>query len=358
MSNNPYSSMKIFHHTNTLDQIANGEIVAPFYIRLKPTNICNHHCAYCTYGSGNTNNKTYNRNSIDHRSMIPWDKMQEIISDMSNMGVKAVTLTGGGEPLTYPHLLDALDMLHRNNIELSLISNGELLDGERAEALYDAKWVRISFDSPIQDLYCRLRGVKPQSFKRVIDNIESFAHNKDKDCILGINFVIGKDNSAYVYEAARILKDLGVDNVKFAAVIENDKGYHQSIKPIVIDQINRAKSELEDDSFKIINNYESDCEDKQFTVQTFETCFTCRLVTVIAADSRVYYCHTRAYDSSAIVGDLSEQSFMKMWYSQTTQNKLKSLKPKVECKNVCVYEERNRLIQAYLDVDIRHVNFI
>lgn len=355
---NPYSSLKVFHHRDALDKIQREEKLAPFYIRLKPTNICNHHCAYCTYGSGDTDNKTSNRNNIHHRDMIPWEKLQEIIGDMGDMGVKAVTFSGGGEPLTYPHIAEAAGMMSESGIDLSLITNGQLLEGERAKAFYEAKWLRISFDSPNAAEYAALRGISEASFHKVTGNIEDFAHKKSADCVLGINFVVGKANCHRVYEAAELLKKLGADNVKFAALIDNELHYHASIKDEVIEQIHRAQANLADEKFLIINNYENDWDDKNFTEQSFPVCYTCRLVTVIAADQRVYFCHTRAYDEGAVVGDLSNWSFRDMWFSAETQERLKSLNPKSDCRNFCVYEERNRMIQSYFDTDMRHVNFI
>ena len=187
---------------------------------------------------------------------------------------------------------------------------------------------------------------------------DEFAKKKDNDCVLGINYVIGKANYHRVYEAAELLKKRGADNVKFAALIDNQPGYHNEIREEVIDQIHRAKTNLEDDSFMIINNYENDCNDKNFVEQSFPVCYTCRLVTVIAADQKVYFCHTRAYDKDAIVGDISKQSFKEMWFSKKTQDRLLGLNPKRDCRNFCVYEERNKMIQAYYDTDMRHVNFI
>lgn len=341
-----------------MDAIERKERKAPFYIRLKPTNLCNHHCAYCTYGAGNSENQTENRDSVVRTDMIPWAKMQEIIADMGTMGVKAVTFSGGGEPLTYPHIIDAAHLMRENGIELSLISNGQLLSGAIAKAFYSAKWVRISFDSPNADDYMNLRRVSRQSFQSVVQNIRDFAIHKDPDCVLGINFVISKANYQRVYEAAEFLKGLGVNNVKFAAVLDNHPQYHKAIKDEVIAQIHRAQTELSSSSFAVINNYENDWQDKNFTVQSFPTCYTCRLVTVIAADQKVYFCHTRAYDSEAVVGDLRQQSFKTMWFSEATTKKLNELKPMKDCKNFCVYEERNRLIQAYFDVDMQHVDFI
>ena len=355
---NVYSALKIFHHKDALDAIERGEIRAPFYIRLKPTNLCNHHCAYCTYGSGNTNNKTQNRDSVNHADMIPWEKLQEIIKDMGDMRVKAVTLSGGGEPLTYPYITEALQRLRDREIDLSLISNGQLLSGAVAEQLYDAKWVRISFDSPNEKEYLQIRGLRGNEFKTVISNLENFASKKSADCILGVNYVVSRANSCRVYEAAKLLKSLGVNNIKFSAVIGNISGYHEEIKDEVIHQIHQADEDLSDSTFQVINNYETEWKDKQFTCHPFKTCYTCRLVTVIAADQNVYLCHTRAYDSNAIIGNLKTQSFKDLWFSDETKRCLMELRPKKDCTNFCPYEDRNILIEDYFSVDFNHVNFI
>lgn len=355
---NPYSSLKVFHHIEALNSIRSGIIRAPFYIRIKPTNICNHHCSYCTYGSGDTEEKTNNRDKIDHKDSIPWEKMQEILGDMVDMGIKAVTFSGGGEPLTYPHIVECAKICEKNGIDLSLITNGQLLSGARAEAFYNAKWIRVSFDSPIAREYTSLRGLREKDFDEVVSNIGNFAKNKSDSCTLGINFVISNANCEHVYEAALFLKKLGVDNVKFAAVIENEKGYHNKIKKNVIRQIHDAIDDLEDDTFQIFNNYENDCEDKNFKSQPFSTCYTCRLVTVIAADKKVYLCHTRAYDSGAVVGVLDDQSFKELWFSEETKKVFERLDPIKDCRNFCVYENRNEIIQSYYDADGEHVNFI
>ncbi len=354
---NPYSNLKIFRHMEYLDAMERGEWKAPIYVRLKPTNICNHHCAYCTYGSGDTFQKTENRDSIDHRSMIPWDKMEEILNDMIDMGICAVTFSGGGEPLTYKNIADAANRLYDGGVDISLITNGELLDGERASAFAKAKWVRISFDSPNEAEYCRLRGLRAIDFKRVLTNISNFANNKEDSCVLGINFVIGKDNYKRVYEAAALLKRLGVDNVKFAALVDNHPNYHVDIKDEVISQIHRAVEVFQDNTFQIFNNYENDWMDKNFTGANLSKCYTCRLVTVIAADQKVYLCHTQAYDSHAVVGDLSNISFKELWHSDELRRRIELLNPRLDCRSNCVYEARNEVLHSYFDC-VEHVNFI
>ena len=355
---NPYSTVKIFHHAGALDAIRKGERIAPFYIRIKPTNYCNHHCAYCCYGSGDTKQQSNVRDAIRHRDMLPWDKFREIIADMGDMGVKAMTFSGGGEPLTYPHILGAVSMLRSRGIDVSLISNGQLLKGKIAEGFYGSKWVRVSFDSPVEGEYMKQRGLHGGAFQEVVANIRDFAKNKSQTCTLGINFVVTRSNYRHLYEAARLIKSLGCDNIKFAALVDNERDYHADIKDEAIRQIHQAKTDFEDESFRIFNNYENEWMDKNFTRQSLQKCYTCRLVTVIAADSRMYLCHNRAYNANAVLGDLSDKSLKELWFSDEVSHRLDSLFPPDDCKNICAYEERNKMIQAYYDSDGEHVNFI
>ena len=94
----PYSNLKIFAHVQKLNDIRDGKRISPIYIRIKPTNYCNHRCYYCSYAD----DELGLRDSVNRQDQISWDKMQEIISDIRDMGVKAVTFSGGGEPLLYP----------------------------------------------------------------------------------------------------------------------------------------------------------------------------------------------------------------------------------------------------------------
>ena len=119
----PYSNLKVFTHAKILERIAEGEQVAPIYIRIKPTNHCNHKCYYCCYADSSLGLF----DSVNAQDQIPWFKMQEIIADMSEMGVKAVTFSGGGEPLVYPYIVETMQKVLEAGIDLSIITNGQLL---------------------------------------------------------------------------------------------------------------------------------------------------------------------------------------------------------------------------------------
>ena len=103
-----YSDLKIFHFPQKIDNLGHDmPVTAPVHIRLKPTNKCNHRCRYCAYRSSDL------QLGKDMRiaDTIPQGKMFEICKDIVAMGVKAVTFSGGGEPLMYPYLLEGARIL-------------------------------------------------------------------------------------------------------------------------------------------------------------------------------------------------------------------------------------------------------
>ena len=350
----PYSQLKIFYHKELLDRLENSDRCNPLYIRIKPTNICNHNCYYCHYKNSYLTLDEYCPND-----MIPREKMLEIVSDMREMGVKAVTFSGGGEPLVYPYIEETMEEIIKAGIDLSIITNGSMLKGKKAELLAKAKWVRISIDSINAGSYAQIRGIGEDALPELLKNIEAFAGIKDNTCELGINFVIGKENYMEIEQVAEIMKAIGVNHVKFAPLFSNDtEGYHKDIKDNVIARLDELGKRLNDDQFKIIDLYTSDFENYEVFKRTYSRCPIKEFVCIIAANSKVYYCHDKAYLSNGCVCDLNSQSFAEGWNSEEVTKKFKKFDAMETCRQHCVYDSRNILINSYLDMDLNHVNFI
>ena len=350
----PYSNLKIFHHFDTLSKLKNGERCNPLYIRIKPTNICNHNCYYCHYKNPYLTLDEYNPTDY-----IPHDKMMEIIDDMGEMGVKAVTFSGGGEPLVYQYIEESMEKVLELGIDLSIITNGSMLNGRKAEILAHAKWVRISIDSIIPENYAKNRGISERALGDLLRNIEEFSKIKDDNCEFGVNFVVGKENYKEIEELAVTMKKLGVNHVKFAPLISNDtEEYHKDIKDEVIATLGRLSEELNSDRFKIIDLYTSDFDNYEVFKRTYSKCPMKEFICIVAANSKVYYCQDKAYLSDGCVCDLKEQSFMDGWNSEYVIQKFKEFDAKTMCGQHCVHDSRNELINSWLDMDMNHVNFI
>ncbi|GFI30290.1 antilisterial bacteriocin subtilosin biosynthesis protein AlbA [Lachnospiraceae bacterium] len=351
----PYSNLKIFAHAQALNEVGEGKRISPIYIRMKPTNYCNHKCYYCSYADSALGL----RDSVNKQDQIPWEKMQEIISDISDMGVKAVTFSGGGEPLVYPYIVEAMQRILDADIDLSIITNGQLLKGERAEVLAKAKWVRISFDSANAETYAKVRQLPLEAFDEVCGNIRQFARIKNHNCELGVNFVINHENADQVYEMAKLMKSLGANHIKYTARVTKDLfAYHEPFKENAIKQVHQAKEELEEQGFRVINKYESDFDSVLVFHRCYEKCYVNRIFTVIAADSKVYFCHDKAYVSEGAVGDLKARSFKELWFSDDVMQRYEEFNAQKECNHHCVYDDRNELLNTYYSLDKNHINFI
>lgn len=351
----PYSGLKVFAHPEKLRAVKNGERTAPVYVRIKPTNACNHRCYYCSY----TDSDLGLRSTVSPRECIPWPKMKEIIADLGEMKVKAVTFSGGGEPLLYPEIAEAMQSILDHGIDLSIISNGHKLKSELAAILSQAKWVRISFDAADAETYARIRRIPPASFHEICRNIKIFAQIKQAECELGINFVINHQNANQIYDMARLVRDWGVNHIKYTARITRDlHQYHLPFHDKAIEQIHRAKSILEGPGFAVINKYEYDFDNSAVFQRSYQNCRIKELVTVIAADCRVYFCHDKAYVSNGVVGDLHHTSFKELWYSPAVIQRYREFNAGKECCHHCVYDDRNMLLNRFFALDETHVNFI
>lgn len=352
--NNPYNDLKILCHPDKVSAILKGERTAPLYVRIKPTNICNQKCWYCVYA----NDAVIHNRSVDKRESIPWNKMKEIITDLSEMGTKAITFSGGGEPLCYQHICETLEAVREKKIEYAMITNGQALEKEQREALSSAKWLRISLDSVNHEMYQKMRGVN--TFHKVLDNMEKFAKIKNKDCTLGVNFVVTNENYAHIFEMCKLLSDIGANNIKFSPLMVKEESfdYHIKIKETVGEQIQKAREAFESSEFVIIDKYTENESLNQYYTKKYKSCFIKEIFTVIGADCNVYYCHQRAYTEDGMIGDIKDQSFKEMWFSQATSERFKQMNPSQECNFCCAFDDRNILLDSLVKMDKQHINFI
>lgn len=353
-TSNLYSDKKIVWQHDKLESLRTGIVSPPIYVRIKPINHCCHACPWCAYNSGENNESfeaTGMHTEIDHKSRIPWPKLQEVLNDLHEMGVKCVTFSGGGEPLMYPRIAEAFFMTREAGIGLSVITNGQLLDGERSAELHSADWVRVSMDYCDAEMFAKSRGFPESKYKKILSNIRDFAALKAPSCDLSVNYIITRENHHRVYEAAQLLKSLGVDNVRFSPVwTAGFVAYHEPLKQSVLDQLTWAL-DLQSDTFKVYHSYRiKEGLDKR----SYHQCFIQQIIPVIGADSLVYNCHNKAYSQDAIIGSIRDQSFKTMWFSEETRRHFQEFDAMKICDGCqCANDSKNvfmhELIESYGD---------
>lgn len=353
-----YTKMKIFNFKDKLNSLSRtvNEIMPPIHIRIKPTNICCHNCKYCAYGKNNLT--IFGKDKIK-KTFISKEKIVEILSDIAEMGVKAVTFSGGGEPLVYPHILDSIKELFKAGIKFSSLTNGALLQGELAKyfALHGT-WVRVSMDGWDDKSYSYYRGVPHGEFTRIMTNMKNFRKYSGK-CHLGVSLIIDKINAPHIYKIASNLKDIGVDSVKMSPCLVNDNAvdnnrYHRLFFKDVKLQIKKVTKNLADDSFEVFDSYAE--LDEKFK-KDYNWCPYLQILPIIGADLNVYSCPDKAYNlKNGCIGSIKNQRFKDFWFSD--KNKYFKINPSVHCNHHCETNQKNKLILEYLNIDKEHLNFV
>ena len=350
-----YSSLKFLNFSDQINAIDKGEIVAPVHIRVKPINLCNHNCWYCAY---RTDNVTLG-DDMNDRDQIPKEKMVELAHEFVDMGVKAVTFSGGGEPLLYKSLPEIIEILAQGGIRIASLTNGSNLKGKVADAFAKhGTWVRISIDAWDDESYVKSRGAKSNDFSKLIKNIKEFT-NRNTQCVLGISLIVGKDNHNHITEVCALLKECGVDHVKISgAVVSNDaagnNAFHSSIKDEVARQILEAKK-LENRDFKILNHYH-DLEER--FKKNYSTCPFLQFLTVVGADQCIYTCQDKAYTETGKMGSIEGITFKEFWFSEENKTFLNNFNPSVKCNHHCVSHSKNIALHEYLSIDQEHGYFV
>ncbi|MBF0308874.1 MAG: radical SAM protein [Magnetococcales bacterium] len=350
-----YSSLKFLRFQEHLQALRQQTVVAPVHIRIKPTNRCNHDCWYCAYKVSHLSLGE----TMAEKDAIPQGKMFRIIDDVVAMGVKAVTFSGGGEPLIYKPLPECVERLAKGGVRVASLTNGANLKGRIAEAFARyGTWVRISIDAWDDDSYSLARHIPLGSFTRVADNIRAFT-SRSTACVLGISFIVTTDNHTHLLEACRRFKDLGVNHVKVSGAVVANSGaennrYHAPIKDEVRRQIDQALK-LSDARFSVINHYHELEErfDKHYTFCPF-----LQFLTVIGADLNVYTCQDKAYTTSGLLGSIRERSFREFWFSEENRARLFAFDPSRSCHHHCVSHTKNLAILEFLAIDPEHGLFV
>lgn len=358
MSSNKYSIHKIAWFPEKLESFRRGVVTAPIYVRVKPTNRCNHDCFFCVYKASfsGMHELSPDRESdyVGKVAELTTDKLMEILDDFRTMGVKAVTYSGGGEPLMHGGIVKVMERTLELGIDLSIITNGQLLQGERAVALSKAKWVRVSVDYQNAEQMHQHRNVPERMFEALLKNLKEFSAHKDPSCNLFLNYIVHKGNCNGLLEAAKLFKAHGAENVRFSPMwIPGIQEYHAPIKEMVEAQL-QAAQELCDDKFSVNTTYDL-TSSAHSTQRGYHKCFFMQIVPVIAADANVYACHNKAYDAKGMIGSIANRRFSDLWFSDEAKQFFETLDPTKVCGHQCANDEKNLLIH---DIMSAQDNFV
>ena len=349
-----YSPYKIVHHMDKLTQLKEGSAPVPLQVHIVPANVCNQNCTFCAYRmDGYLSNE-----SFDTKDMIPKKELFETLLHLHHMGVKAVQYTGGGEPLVHPDIHEAFKTTLGFGMDLALVTNGMALTTDISDTLGDASWVRVSLDAATPQMYSFLRKTPQKTFNSVLNNIKELVRYK-RQSVIGVGYVVQKENWEGVYNAAKLCKSLGVDTFRISAAFTTmGYEYFSDFEERAKELCAFTKAELEDENFTVFNLFNDRVKDTFEGSQEYSFCPIKELQVYIGADCNVYTCCTLAYNKKGLIGSIKDQNFEQLWNSEEKRKLYKQHDPSVHCKFPCMYKGKNEFINYCIKQRANHINFI
>ena len=198
------STKLLWHMDRVISHFDKGERVAPIHIDMGIAKFCNIFCNFC-FGKYQNVQKVF----------IEKEPLLQTIWDAKDIGVKSIAFIGDGEPTCNPYLYDALDLAKNVGLDMSISTNGFLVnDDEKChKILSSCKWMRFCISAGTREGYKAVHG--RDYFDKVVENIKRIVRIKMKyeyDCEIGMQsvFIPTTMREEMVLES-RLAVDLGVD---------------------------------------------------------------------------------------------------------------------------------------------------
>jgi len=285
----------------------------PFAISIEPTTACNLGCPECPSGLRQFNRKTGN---------LKLDLFTKVIDQMKEHLIY-LTFYFQGEPYINPDFLDMVKYANQSKIYTSTSTNAHFLNTDNAIRTIESGLDKliVSVDGTTQEVYekYRING----DLNKALDGIREIVKWKDKlnsnTPKVVMQFLVVKHNEHQINEAKKLAKIVGADSIQFKTAQIYD---YVNGSPLIpdLDKYSRYKMNR-NGKYEIKNSLSNQCW------RMWHSC-------VITWDGQVVPC---CFDKDAKykLGNLSNQSFDEIWYSEDYMNFRNSLLKSRKQVDIC-----------------------
>lgn len=310
MRENQFSNDKIFFYPERLNQVLDGRTAKPVVYELSLSGSCNCACKYCCC--------KYFHNG----EMLTKGQIESIVKEVASNHGKAVTLTGGGEPMMNPHFAYCIRQFAAAGISVGVITNGLLFDEDRADAVArHASFCRISLDTVEAGLYKKLRGTS-LDLASLADSLKMLAERKkryESELLIGTQIVYVNQSDDEIVRTILFCRDCGVDFVQIRPV-DNITGesmtppyeFYQSKRDFLL----RLASYNTDQFSVIINENKFQEYEDQNVGKPYQRCLGGNFTAAIGHDMLVYFCCANIGNPVFSLGSLEADSLSRILKSE------------------------------------------
>ena len=340
--NTPFSfTHKLLHNSEQLSKVIRGDRPFPIHLEVDLANICNHACSFCNMAD----------TLASDNSMLDTQVLLERLSEAYSLGSRAISFSGGGEPMTHKDFSTISESCKSFGFDLGLITNGSLIVGDRMNTIAKSfQWIRVSMGGPTPETYSKIQG--KDDFHRVLSNVRrlSSLRNQLGSCLnVGLKFVIDPYSVFQFTEFVEFFDEasLSSDFVDYVQLVPNqytsDGGLFLS-QDSVKQEIELFESQLFARSIPLYHSFfsvSSDDRDLDFS----NICFAHYFQAVITADGYFTFCKNTRDTSSLHLGSIYDSNLTSIWNSDLMLSK-ESYICASNCNTFCKSLHLNNLIKS------------
>lgn len=364
-----YPLYRWVYHPRIVEAVRTGDYyhILPVTVELVPTLNCTFRCGRnrenegCAYKPQKMAHGNWEKNIFDDPNIHIKDPqlMEKIIDRLKEAEVKAIIVTGGGEPILSPVTLQGIKYARRLEIDVGLYTNGSILTEKQIKELLSINltFARISLNAGTAEGHRRHHNYlnpKKVYFNKILENIKTFAQEivrQKSETEFGIGMLVSNRNRGELVKAAQRLVEIvdetggGIDFVTYRPEVNYYGG--PQIAPEVVKEAEAAHEQIAEllKGTPIKLRWLSRRFVSTQTPKGYDTCLAHSIIGEIAPDGRLYLCCERHFMPNYLIGDLKTQSFREAWDSELRRgvvNKINSSNLK-DCPPVCKPHELNRI---------------
>jgi MoaA/NifB/PqqE/SkfB family radical SAM enzyme len=332
----PFSPLKLLAHYERIVKILSGEIPFPAVVEVFPSRACPHACPYCRCRAF--------RGTLP--PFIDGAFLRGFLEECISVGVRALELSGGGEPLVHPEIVGILETASDLGLEVGLITNGHRLGEEEVAAAVASfcRWCRVALDAATPETYERIHG-PALPFEALCRAIRSLAGRRrgPKRLLLGVKFLISRLNLREIRAAARLAAELGADYIQFKPARNHPLEIDESQAVRGEEEIEKARAELKSQDFAVMGSARR--------TQLDRACMLTPLHPVVDTDGRAYLCPFFEHrQEEHLIGHIGGNNFFQtQWGSSRHKQAIRS----IDLAKCQVYDCPARSYHAFVDRYIR-----
>ncbi len=356
----PKSDIRLFQHRTLLEKIRMGSGLdqAPIHVRIEPTESCNFRCQFCWWHDPERKKAIAETADVTGKRHMRLDRLTHLVNELADIGTRAISFTGAGDPLVYPYLHEIISIIHSRGVDTGVTSNMAMpLKNSSIAELVNMRWLRWSLNAGTSRSYGIINQPIERNpdavFERAKENIRRLVferRTRDTGLKITTSYVVNNGNQDEIYDAVKISLDLGVDAISFRPDMNYERGNVAiNIGKEFEKRIFEVRQEFSNTGLNIYSGVDRMGDNRRVTGSGL-ACYYSNHSTYISASGDVYPCCYTRHDKNYSIGNINESSFSDFWFARTRKNSYTNINV-LDCPS-CPHVETNYLLRRlYVKAD-------